>query len=336
MCEFLSAERHSCYTPHVRSLLSFVIFAITLGVVGRVVWTRLPCAVPVPVMVGEIDPRFDVSPTQISSAMAKAKTLWEGATDRTLFEIVEQGGVPVNIVYDARQQNAEQLKVLDSAIKVTEGRRQEIKTEYDALRAEYDRKQAVFARDRATYEAAQKAFVAEVEAGPPATESEAISRRRRGEDLDEQFRTLMSAQVTLNDLAGKINVLVEEDRALVPAENSTIDAFNDLARANGDEYQTGLFTSGPQGRSIDLYVYENPTQLERLLAHEMGHAVGMGHVSDEQALMYRLNISKKSELTAADREALAQVCRYADPLEWPALLWEWIQLLRGGRSLAPA
>ena len=50
-------------------------------------------------------------------------------------------------------------------------------------------------------------------------------------------------------------------------------------------------------------------KLVRLLAHEMGHAVGIDHVGDPEAVMYKLNMGENLTATATDLAELNKVCR---------------------------
>ncbi|MBP9750842.1 MAG: matrixin family metalloprotease [Candidatus Peribacteraceae bacterium] len=308
----------------MRSLFSFIVFVVMLSLTVAFVRPQLPCVVPVPVSVGTIDAKFDLSRVDLAGLIAESEEKWESAAGRPLFDLVDDGGIAVNLVYDARQQTAEELKSLDGAIQATEARRQEVRAEYLDLRAEYETKGKAAKAALESYEAKQRQYEADLRATTDPTPSEATALVRRGEALDQEYRTVFAKQTALNDLAKRINVLVAEDKELVPAENDTIDAFNDLAKSQGEEYQTGLYTRGPAGSTIDLYVYEDREQLLRLLMHEMGHAVGLGHIADQDSLMYYLNLSKTPAITESDADALAQVCRRGDVREWPALLWEFV------------
>lgn len=70
--------------------------------------------------------------------------------------------------------------------------------------------------------------------------------------------------------------------------------------------------------------------------HEMGHAVGFGHVADDQALMHRLNISKQPVITPADTAELVATCRQSDPSAWPELILARWRALIHDTSLNPA
>ncbi len=296
----------------------------------------MPCALPQEIHVGRVDPGFKISTESLRAVIVEAKAAWEQVVQVPLFTVTDNAGVPVNVVYDARQENTEKLKTLDDSIQATESQRREVQARYDVLRADFDAKQAALDEASQAFYAEREAYLADYQAAKNPSPFEQSAFIRRAEALDAHFAALNDQRGALSELADRINALVDQERQLVPDENSRIDAYNAVAHSQGAEFETGLYTSDVSGRTIDLYVYENHDQLLRLLIHEMGHALGLPHVADPQAVMYHLNVSKRPVLTEGDKQALRELCRQADPWQWPALLMEWFSALTSGTSSVPA
>ena len=257
------------------SVLLVVLAAAGSGLYYEYQNTR-PCAHPVAYAIGAVDTRFDITDSALLSDAKAAAAIWNAAAGKTVLTYDPQAGLKINLVYDAREANAK----LGSQIAAQQAQE-------DTARAALDAAQAQFAAEQTAYNAA----VSAVNARGGATRSEAVS-------LNAQLAALKS-------LSDSINSQVAAFNANVDALNATVAEFNQLA---GHTYEEGEFVRDSSGERINIFEFVGTTQLERVLAHEFGHSIGLGHDSNPKSIMYAKNESGNLVPTASDLAALRAVC----------------------------
>ncbi len=299
------------------SLTTVVIFTagyfyfLTLGI----------CPTPLPYRVGEIDERFDITEAKAKAVAISAEEVWEKTLGRDLFVYDEAADFTINFIFDDRQALTDAESSFKDRLDTVENVNQGIIGKYNSLVSEYEELKTAYEADVVAYEGKLDSYNQKVQqynenGGAPPKEYEQLQQEKR--DLDKEQRSLNSMVKRLESLAAEINDLSNQGNQLIDTYNKGVDTYN---KAFGEPRE---FTQGDyQGKFINIYTFVNEAELQLVLAHELGHALSLGHVAGPESIMYYL-IGKQPtplEPSEADIAEFVAVCEAPWWVTWKNLLF---------------
>jgi len=317
----------------MKGFLRWVFIILLLGVIGysyRDISTRdfnlawrnfrniffpvVPCAEPIPYKLGTFDEKFKISQKYFLEALQEAENVWEKSYNKNLFLYTPESNsniLKVNLIYDYRQEATSKLSALGIVVKDTQASYDSLKTKFEALKKQYFNTEKAFNIAVADFDAQKKAYEEAIQywnakGGAPQKEYNLLQQERT--ILENKARELQNTQNNLKNMVDEINSMVVVLNRMATNLNINVEKYNTIGASRGESFEEGVYHRDANGENIDIYEFSNKTKLVRVLAHELGHALGIEHVEDSKAMMYRLNEGNTMQLTESDLNALRAIC----------------------------
>lgn len=311
-------------------ILSFVLLSVMA--LGAALWATGPgiakdggeaaldvaCDAPLTYRIGEVDPRFGLSPEALRMVTREAVALWEAEVPDRLFAYAPDGALVINLMYDERQGTWEAQQRAEVVLERARARHAERVEAHAARRHRLTTAQTAYEQEAAHL------------ARRLARHNRAVQAWNQGavEHTDERARALEDERAVLAQLRQRVEAQADSVEALRQRYNRHVETVNQATAAlnrqvrrynaqyaRGGGYNKGVYTHKRTDRAIErsitVFQFHDRADLRQVLAHELGHALGVPHVASPAALMH-YQVTDRNEglarLTAADRRALRQAC----------------------------
>ena len=295
------------------ALLAGLVFMVGFDGFESSATTQSPCSETLTVQVGDIDSRYNITKPEVEELIREVAGVWSNAAGSNAIMYDENGEISLNLIYadeqklsDKERQYRDRLEQEEVSITVGEREYQQMKNQYDEEVQQYQGRSNNL---QASIDQLNQWVDQKNEQG--GFNEEDLERfENRKQQIDQVRVQLANTETRLARKADELNNRVDFLNERVERKNQLVDEYN-RTFSGEREFTQGQYQWTANTKVIDIFSFIDREELKLVIAHEVGHALGIGHVQNPKSVMHRLmgeQIRPGIKLTSEDIEALQNVC----------------------------
>lgn len=288
--------------------------------------------------IGDMDVRFGMSKEEFSSAIQEAESIWESAIKRDVFVINPVNHhMKINLVFDERQETTLALKRKMEGIDSAKTRYNIVKNEHQGLSSQSNKILEEINALQETRQTMTERLSAQIathnervrihddqvaywngRGGAPSPEYERLIQEQ--DEISALYRETETRRQELGILSSNLNKKIDDYNSLVEQINVVAGILNNLAESlnynvafhnrlieERGEFVTGSYTSNGE-KFINIYQFYDRRELVIIIAHELGHALGLSHATQNDSIMYHRVARQELKLSEEDLLLINKIC----------------------------
>ncbi len=292
----------------VRLIYSIFFILILILVFQKISLQYYPCMEPIKYSLGKIDRRFNLPKQDLIKALKNGEKVWEDYSHRNLFDYVDDSKFKVNLIYDGRQQRLDNIRSDNETISFNKDIISRGLTNLNNRKNNLEERGEIFQKMLDRYYVDMENLNHDTELFNKGLGGSIDDLTQRQEELNNYFIKLKMEENIINKLTATLQYDLQEYNKKVSNFNNQVEVFN---QKYGEKMR---FDQGMEGGGkIDLFYFENNDDLNMVIIHEMGHALGLNHVQDPKSVMYFLlkeQDKKNIHLTDDDKKEFDKTCHF--------------------------
>ena len=290
-----------------------VLFLFTSGNESDTLKHSEPCSEPLTFQVGDIDDRFQVSEAELADLLESISETWSEAADKTVMKYADDGEIRVNLVYDNEQQMTDSERQYRDRLRREEQEISRLEAEYERMNNRFDEKSADYQDDSAELQQeidGLNAWVNEQNSAGGFYDDDLERFEERKTEIDQKAINLNGRAEQLMAEADELNRFLDEINKKIDHKNNLIKEYNQTF-SGVQRFTQGTYEWKGDDRWINVFQFSSHRELELVIAHEMGHAIGIDHVSNPESVMHHLMGNQSGttlQLSEEDVRALNNIC----------------------------
>lgn len=272
----------------------------------------LYCNFPRTYKINKYDQRFSISKGELRLALKNAANMWNQGTKKFLLKEVytQEADIEINMIYrDAFPLYKKAHQIISKGMQITSDFK------------EYSRMYKNFNAEGFRLKSKGKELDVKL-----AKINTNISRWNNSKNKSQlRLNQLKLEQVRLKDEIEKFNIEIKDFEKNRSFMNEWFNLINikkieyrkqskllqQMQRGTLDYSLAGLYERKRNKETISLFLFNDRQSLTNVLAHEFGHALGIKHVDEKKALMFKFanNSNKKiKRISVSDYLAFVNIC----------------------------